>query len=71
MRVETLVRRVHVAFKDLQDNLAKLARGVVLELMAPAGCLENPAPRVTEASTVFPGCLVKRDIGVSRGRWDR
>lgn len=70
MKVETLVLRVPVASKGLQDNLAKLARGAVLELMEPVECPESQAPRVTEALTDSPDCLVKRDTGGSQGQWD-
>lgn len=70
MKVETLVLRVPVASKGLQDKVAKLARGVVLEPTVPVGCLESRAPRVTEALMDFLVCLVKRDTGASQGQWD-
>lgn len=65
VKVETMVLRAPVASKGLQDNLAKLARGVVPELTDPVECLESQDPRVTEALMVFPDCLVKRDTGGS------
>lgn len=71
MKVETPVLKVRVAFKVLQGNLAKLARGVAPELTAPVECPENPARRGTEALMDFLGCPVKRDTGVSWGRWDQ
>lgn len=70
MKVETPVLRVRVASRGLQDNLAKLARGVVLELTALVECPESQALRVTEALTDFLACLVRRDTGVSPGQWD-
>lgn len=70
MKVETLVLRVPVASRGLQDKLAKLARGAVPELMVPVECQESQAPRVTEALMDFLGYLVKRDTGGRLGQWD-
>lgn len=61
--METLVLRVPVASRGLQDKQAKLARGAVPELMVPVGCPESQAQRVTEVLMDFPGCLVRRDTG--------
>lgn len=70
MKAEILVLRVPVASRGLQDNLAKLAKGVVLELTGPEECLENQAPRATEALMGSPDCQAKRDTGGSQGQWD-
>lgn len=70
MKVETLVLRVPVVFKGLQDNPVKLGRGVVPEQMGPEGCPESLAARVTEVLTDFLDCPERRDTGVSQGRWD-
>jgi len=65
-----MVLRVPVVSRGLQDNLENLEREDAPEQTVPAGCLESPVPRVTEALTDSLDCLVKKDTEGSQGQWD-